>query len=174
MNIKNVVTLSVLLIFSICTIVLAAGNFPTDDQIAKIVTTTNDGEIAMAKLAEGKATNSDVKNFAKHMIKDHEKNNSKTAKLAKKLKLTPTENDKSKEMKSEASSRLENLQNLNGKEFDMAYISAQISAHQKVLNDLDSVLIPGARNERLKKQLEKTRSTVAKHLEHAKQIQTEL
>jgi putative membrane protein len=77
-------------------------------------------------------------------------------------------------MKSEASSRLENLQNLNGKEFDMAYISAQISAHQKVLNDLDSVLIPGARNERLKKQLEKTRSTVAKHLEHAKQIQTEL
>lgn len=163
-----------ILVFSIGTIVLFAADFPTDEQIAKIVTTTNDGEIAMAKLAEEKATNKEVKKFAEHMAKDHSKNNKAAMKLSRKLNMTPIENQASTEVRANDEKALASLQALNGPDFDRSYMAMQVNAHQKVLNDLDNVLIPGAKNEKLKKQLEKTRAKVAEHLEHAKEVQAKL
>jgi putative membrane protein len=174
MTLKNILALTSLLIFSIGTAVISAADFPSDEQITKILTTTNDGEISMAKLAEKKAENKDVKKFAKEMVKDHGKNNKKTMKLSKKMDMAPEENQKAGELRSESEKNMASLQNLSGKEFDKAYMSMQVQAHQKVLNDLDTTLIPGAKNEKLKKQLEKTRSTVAEHLDKAKEISQKL
>ena len=174
MSLKNISILMGVLVFSIGALALMAADFPTDEQIAKIVTTTNDGEIAMAKLAEDKATNKDVKKFAEHMVKDHSKNNKSAMKLSRKLNMTPTETQASIDTRANDEKALASLQALNGVEFDRSYMSMQVNAHQKVLNDLDNVLIPGAKNAKLKKELEKTRKKVAEHLEHAKEVQAKL
>lgn len=174
MTLKNILALISILVISIGTAVISAADFPSDEQITKILTTTNDGEISLAKLAEKKAESKDVKKFAKEMVKDHAKNNKKTLKISKKMDMAPEENPKAGELRAETEKNMAALQNLSGKEFDKAYISMQVQAHQKVLNDLDTTLIPAAKNEKLKKQLEKTRSTVAEHLDEAKKISTKL
>lgn len=170
MTLKNILAFCSLLILAISAPLVSAADMPTDEQITKILTTNNDGEIAMAKMAEKKAESKDVKKFAKEMAKDHGKNNKKTMKVAKKLDMVPEDNPKAAEIKREAEQNMAQLQNLSGKEFDRTYMNIQVQAHQKTLNDLDSTLIPAAKDEKLKKELEKTRKVVAEHLEDAKEI----
>lgn len=170
MTLKNILPFCSLLILTISAPLVSAADMPTDEQITKILTTNNDGEIAMAKMAEKKAENKDVKKFAKDMAKDHGKNNKKAMKVAKKLDMVPEDNPKAAEIKREAEQNMAQLQNLTGSEFDKTYMNIQVQAHQKTLNDLDSTLIPAAKDEKLKKELEKTRKVVAEHLEDAKEI----
>jgi len=172
MTLKNIIAFFSLFILAIGS--AFGANAPSDEQITKIITTNNDGEITLAKLAEKKAENKDVKKFAKEMVKDHSKNNKKTMKLSKKMDMAPEDNEKATELKAESDKQLAELQNLSGKDFDKAYMSMQIQAHQKTLNDLDTTLIPSAKNEKLKKELEKTRKTVAEHLDDAKEISQKL
>lgn len=174
MNSKHLGRYLALFFFSIFTIFIFAADIPTDDQIVKILTTTNDGEVAQAKLARTNAKSKQVKNFANHMIKEHSNNNAKSLKLAKRIKLSPEANETSMTLKKNSDEAIAKLKDLKGEEFDKAYMDLQIEEHGKVLSNLDTTLIPSAKNEKLKKMLEKTRTTVAKHLDDAKKIKTEL
>lgn len=174
MKTKKPLTYSILFIFSLFSIFVIAADYPTDEQIAKMIMTADNGEVDMAKMAKEKTQNKVVKKFADHMIKDHSKNTEKTKSLTKKLKITPTENELSTEKKVEIDREMARLQKLSGSEFDREYIMTQIAMHEKTLNDLDITLIPAAKDKKLKKSLEKTRSTVAKHLEDARKIQSHL
>ena len=61
----------------------------TDAQILAFAATANAGEVQEGQLAEHKATNPAVKNFAKLMVTDHTKMLADTRALEKKLAITP-------------------------------------------------------------------------------------
>jgi putative membrane protein len=172
MTLKNILAFLSLLILSL-SVALAVGT-TSDEQITKILTTSNDGEIALGKLAEKKAESKNVKKFAKEMVKDHSKHNKHTNKLSKKMDMKSEDSARASVLKEESDKQMAELEKLSGKEFDKAYMNAQIEAHQKTLTDLDQTLIPSAKNKKLKKELEKTRKTVAEHLDDAKEIAQKL
>lgn len=151
-----------------------AAHNPNDSQITRLMERTNDGEVKLANLAKKNSKNSEIHAFADHMIKDHTDNNAVAKKIAEKNKIAPEENNRSKEMKNAGDQAFIKLKDLKGKEFDVMYIRNQIETHQKVLQDLDSDLIPSAKNTELKAMLQETRAKVAQHLEHAKKIQDSL
>jgi putative membrane protein len=150
----------------------AAG--PTDAQIAHIVVTANQVDIDAGKLAQSKGKSSDVKMFGKMMVTDHTGVNKQAVALAKKLNVTPEDNPTSQSLKQGGADNVKNLKGLKGAEFDKAYIDHEVAYHQAVLDAVDKVLIPNAKNAELKGLIEKVRPAFVAHLEKAKSIQAKL
>ena len=148
----------------------AAAQAPNDAQIAHIVVTANQVDIDAGKLASSMATNADVKAFGAMMVTDHTGVNKAATDLAGKLKVTPEDNATSKSLKAGGDKNVTHLKTLKGAAFDKAYIDHEVAYHQQVLDALDKVLIPNAKNEELKTLLVKTRPAFVAHLEHAKKV----
>jgi putative membrane protein len=146
----------------------------TDAEIVAVTSTANNGEIEMAQLASKTATNADVKNFAAMMITQHRDMETKGKALAAKAKITPADNEASTALKSDVQSTLTNLKTQKGKEFDKAYMEAQVKAHRDVLNMFDNKLLPNAQNGELKTLLTDARGHVATHLAKAEEISKKL
>ena len=146
---------------------------PTDAEIAHIVVTSDQIDINAGKAAQDKTQNSKVKSFAASMVRDHSLVTKQAENLAKKLKLSPQDNDTSKTLKANADSNLATMNNLKGDAFDKAYIDQEVAFHQVVLESLDKTLIPNAKNKQLKALLVKTRPTIEAHLKHAKSLQAD-
>jgi putative membrane protein len=143
----------------------------TAPQIVAIVTAANDADIAAGKVASEKATNDQVKTFAKRMVTDHGASNQQVSALATQLRITPEPNPGSQQIRETADRSLASLRTLSGAEFDRAYIANEVAFHQAVLDALTKTLIPSARNAELKALLAQTRVVVDSHLNLAKQIQ---
>ena len=153
--------------------VFAAAN-PTDPEIAHIVVTANSIDVSAGKYAESHAKNKEVKEFAKRMVTDHTGVNKQAVALAKKLHVTPKNNEISKSLEAGAKENMANLKSKKGKDFDRAYIDHEVAYHQAVLDTIDQTLVPNAQNEELKALIVKVRPAIEAHLEHAKKIQKEM
>src|SRR5213594_2612703 len=126
---------------------------PSDPQIAGIVVAADQIDIDAGKLAKSRTKNKQVSEFAQLMITDHTAVNKQASALAKKLGVTPEDSATSKTLK--------------GAAFDKAYTDNEVAYHQQVLDAIDKVLIPSAKNAELKDLITKARPTMAAHLEHA-------
>lgn len=142
-----------------------------DAQIASIVVTANQVDIDAGQLAASRATNDEVKKFARLMVTDHTGVNKAATDLAAKLKVTPQDNPTSQSLKADGEKSLRHLKTLNGAAFDKAYIDREVAYHQQVIDALDKTLIPGAANQELRALLVKVRPAFVAHLEHAKRLQ---
>lgn len=147
---------------------------PSDPQIAGIVVTANQIDVDAGKLAKSRTKNKQVSEFAQLMITDHTAVNQQAGALAKKLGVTPADSYTSKSLKSGASQNIANLKGLKGAAFDKAYVDHEVVYHQAVLDAVDKVLIPSAKNAELKDLLVKVRPAFVAHLDHAKMIQSSL
>src|SRR5262245_32943800 len=147
---------------------------PTDPQIAMIVVTADNVDIAAGKLAAKKSTNPKVKEFAESMVRDHTSVNKQATDLAKKLNLTPEQSPTSQSLKSDGDKMLTKLRGLKGAEFDKAYIDNEVTYHEAVIKALDETLIPNAKNSDLKALLESGKPIFVSHLDHAKEVQSSL
>ncbi|HEY2435098.1 MAG TPA: DUF4142 domain-containing protein [Vicinamibacterales bacterium] len=147
---------------------------PNDAQIASIVVTANQVDIDAGKLAESKASNADVKQFAKLMVTDHTGVNKQATELVTRLHVTPQDNDTSKSLKDGGDKNLATIKTLKGAAFDKAYVDHEVAYHQAVLDTIDKTLIPNASNADLKALLVKVRPAIAAHLEHAQHLQASL
>jgi putative membrane protein len=156
------------------TAAFAQSGAPNDAQIAGIVVAANSVDIDAGKQAKSKAQNKEVKDFALHMITDHTGVNKQATALVKKLKVTPEESETSQSLKEGGAKTLSKLKGLKGAEFDKAYVDNEVAYHQSVLDAIDKVLIPNAKNTELKALLTKTRPVIDDHLQHAKNIQTSM
>jgi len=152
----------------------AARTALSDAEIAAIASTANQIEIDQAKIARQQSKNKDVQAFADMMIKDHQQAMADASALLRKLDITPQENDATSEMLAESVTTSTKLASLRGDDFDRYYANSQIEAHQKVLDDLDEMLIPGADNTQLKNLLEVARPMVADHLAAAQTLAKQL
>ena len=142
-----------------------------DAQIASIVVTANQVDIDAGQLAASRATNDEVKKFARLMVTDHTGVNRAATDLAAKLQVTPQDNPTSQSLKADGEKSLTHLKTLTGAAFDKAYIDREVAYHQQVIDALDKTLIPAATNEELKALLVKVRPAFVAHLEHAKRLQ---
>jgi putative membrane protein len=150
-----------------------AGN-PTDPQIAHIVKSANDVDIDTAKIAKRKTKNEDVKTFAQEMINDHKKSNEQVKDLAKKLHIKAEDNAASKDLEKNGKDWEKELKSKKGDDFDKSYVSHEVQFHEQVLKDIDTLLVPGAKNPELKSLLQQTRGVVEGHLNHARHLETAL
>ena len=159
-------------------LLLAAGaafaQAPNDAQIAHIVVTANQVDIDAGKLAQSKSSNKDVKAFGKMMVTDHTGVNKQAGALVKKLGVKPEDNDTSKSLAQGGKDNVAALKKLKGKEFDKAYVDHEVAYHQQVLDAIDKVLIPNAKNAELKDLIVKVRPAIDAHLQHAKMLQSKL
>jgi len=147
---------------------------PSDPQIAGIVVTADQIDIDAGKLAKSHTKNKEVSKFAQQMITDHTAVNKQAGALAKKLGVKPEDSPTSQSLKTGAAENTKNLKGLKGAAFDKAYVDHEVGYHQQVLDAIDKLLIPSAKNAELKDLIVKVRPAIAAHLDHAKMIQSDL
>jgi len=146
----------------------------TDASIADIAVTADAIDSAAGKFALEKSKTKAVRDFAQTMVRDHSAVNQKAVALAQRLGVTPADNDVSKQLKDGADQAHDQLADLNGAEFDRAYMDREIAYHQSVLDALDNSLIPGAQNAELKQFLSSIRPNFEAHLKRARAVRQEL
>jgi putative membrane protein len=151
-----------------------SGTKLNDAQIAMIAVTANAVDVDAGKAALKKTTSDSVKHFAEMMIRDHSTVIKQATDLAKKLGVTPEDNETSRTLKSDGKTTREKLNNLSGAAFDKAYVDNEVAYHEAVLSVLDKTLIPNTSNAELKKLLETARPIISSHLDHAKMVQQSL
>jgi len=139
----------------------------SDEQIAAVTDAANSAEIEQAKLAESKSKDAGVKRFAAMMIAHHGAAKAKQAKL----KLKPAESSVSTSLQADAAGTLDALKSDKGKDFDKAYIAAQVDGHRKVLDTINAKLLPNVKNAELKAYLDEIKPRVEQHLKEAKRLQ---
>ncbi|MGN7998589.1 DUF4142 domain-containing protein [Sphingomonas sp. 22176] len=102
----------------------------TGQDFANTVAASDAYEIAAGKLAQQKATASDLKSFGKQMVEDHTKSTAMLKAAAGKASpaITPAP-----AMTDEQQANLKTLESATGSQFDTAYKSQQVAAHQKAL-----------------------------------------
>lgn len=164
-----------IVLFTLIAFMLSSYAFAlSDGEIAEIMMTANKAEIDAAKVAKSKASDGSVKDFAHHMIDEHESNQKDGKKITKDEKIKSKSNDEAKNLKKNAKDDLADLKKKKGLDFDRAYIDGQVNMHQQLLSDLDEKLIPQAQNPQFKTFLTETRTHVEQHLAKAKEIQATL
>ena len=146
----------------------------TDPQIAHIVVTADDLDIANAKQALQKSQNADVQRFAHRMIADHGSVTDQAVALAKKLKITPEDNPTSKSLKDAQDANRTKLDALNGADFDKAYADNEAAYHKVVDDALSNTLIPDAQNAELKSLLQSGLKIFQDHLRDAQNMVKQL
>ena len=113
-------------------------------------------EVAMGRVAEKNASDSQVKNFGARMVKDHSKANEDLKTIAKEEKVEwPAEKEAGK-WKS-----------------DKDYMDAMVKDHEKDLSAFEKEAKDGS-DPRVKSFADKTAKTVREHLEMAKEIDAKL
>jgi len=150
----------------------AAGQL-SDANIVALLDEANMADSASGAYAVGKATNPDVKAFAKLMMGEHHALRAQGQKLAKQLNVTP-EMPADDPLKPAAASEMAALKAApKGAQFDRTYIEQEIGIHQAVL-DLAGKAHDAAENEQLKKLIEQAKPVIEKHLDRAQEIQKKL
>lgn len=98
----------------------------SDQQFVTKAAQSSIAEVEIGKLAEQKATNEQVKQFAQRMVQDHTKANTELQQLAQTRNITiPSD------MGDKYRAEFNNLSGLSGTEFDKAYMARMVEAHQE-------------------------------------------
>jgi putative membrane protein len=145
----------------------------SDANIAALLDHANAADSSAGAVASKKATNAQVKQFAKMMMADHHQLRKQGADLAKKLGLTPQPpaDDPVTPLAKQEMDALEAAE--KGIDFDRTYIQQEITAHQAVL-DLANQAHGSADNPELKALIEQSRPLIENHLKQAQAIEKEL
>jgi putative membrane protein len=144
-----------------------------DDNAIAVLIVLNKNEINAGKEALKKSKNSTVREFAKHMEKQHTANLNDTLKVMRKIHASDKPTTESKDLKEKGKKELTELSSLKGAEFDKAYINAMVKGHEDALQLAES-LASKVNNKALKEHLEATATTIKHHLEMAKEAQSKI
>jgi putative membrane protein len=142
----------------------------SDANIAAIVVTANTIDIQYADLALAKSQDTDVRQFATMVKRDHQSVNEAADALVTRLGVTPEMNSVAFDLRDDAETKRLTLRDFEGFAFDSAYAANEIAYHTTVLGAIDNALIPSAQNAELKALLVAVRPAVAAHLEHAREL----
>ena len=145
----------------------------TDANIVALLDEANMADSASGAYAIGKATDADVKGYAKLMMGEHHALRVQGQQLAKRLNVTP-ESPADNPLKPAVASEMAALRAApKGAQFDRTYIEQEIGIHKAVI-DLAEKAHGAAQNAELKKLIEQAKPVLEKHLERAEEIQKKL
>lgn len=126
-------------------------------------------EIELGKLAQAKATNAEVKEFAKMMIDEH-------TKASEELKAAAGKKNVSLPMALTEDGQ-EAVKDLNdekpGMDFDKKYVDMMVDGHEKTIDKMEKAS-ESAKEEDVRMWAANMLPTLRKHLEHAKSLQEKL
>lgn len=147
----------------------------SDGQILNILTVVDGGEVDQAQVAQKKAADARVQDFAQRMIKQHTQSRQKGEKLSQTARISLSDSAEAAKLRAGSAEVMDDLSDEQaGDDFDKLYIKKQADQHAEVLDLLDRRLIPSATNASLKNQLVNTRTMVSLHLSQARDLQQDL
>jgi putative membrane protein len=142
-----------------------------DPDIANVIHEVNAGEIAAGKIAQTKASNADVKAYAREMVTAH------TALDKKGVKITGETGASTAALRDSVVSAnkalSDQLQSESGTAFDRVYVDGQVVGHQNTLNFLQQAQNQ-AQNADLKQMISAAIPDVQKHLDRARALQSKV
>ncbi|HKQ31370.1 MAG TPA: DUF4142 domain-containing protein [Burkholderiales bacterium] len=124
-------------------------------------------EIELANLAQKKAKTESVRQFAEHLLTDHQQANEKLKALASQKNIALP-----KDLDAKHKVERDKLAALDGPEFEKAYIEAMIKDHRKAVNDFQTAA-KRTQDEDLKTFASETEPKLREHLEHAQKLQSQ-
>lgn len=136
------------------------------DALAMLVA-VDEHELAAADQAIGKQVTGKVRDYADMMKIDHARNLADTTRLGAANSTAPAV----QALKDKGEADLRALGAHTGATYEKAYIDAMVRGHTEVLALLDATLLPAATDDNVRQHFTATRATVAKHLQHAQDIQ---
>ena len=104
------------------------------------------------------------------MINDHNAVIEKAVALAKKLGVTPKDNDVVKNCLL-TPKKQRNLESKSGEAFNKAYVDNEVAYHKAVIDAVEGLLIPETDNAELKALLQNVVPALKAHLGHAEMLQ---
>jgi putative membrane protein len=145
----------------------------TEPNIVALLDEANQADSAAGAYALTKATNPEVKAFAKLMMGEHHALRAQGQQLAQKLNVTP-EPPANDPVQAAAQSEMAALRAVpKGPQFDRTYIEQEIAIH-KALLDLAEKAHGATQNQELKALIEKAKPVIEKHQDLAEEIQKKL
>ncbi len=127
-------------------------------------------EVSLARLAQQKAANRQVKDFAMMMIRDHQRTAADLKMLASHVHIDMSKVDADTD---HGKATHERLTKLSGMEFDREYMKAMIEDHERAVRDADDKA-DDADNDHVRQWAARALPTLEKHLEMAKDIRRSL
>ncbi|HJQ11216.1 MAG TPA: DUF4142 domain-containing protein [Gemmatimonadaceae bacterium] len=149
-----------------------SGNW-SDANIVAMLDEANAADSSAGSVAATKGTAAAVRDFGRRMMRDHHQLRTEGAALAKKLNVTPAapSDDPVPGMAQDETNTLNST--AKGKDFDKAYIDAEVNAHKAVL-DLATKAAAQTQNAELKNLIQKAAPVIQGHLDKAESIQKTL
>ncbi|PJJ83262.1 DUF4142 domain-containing protein [Mucilaginibacter auburnensis] len=143
------------------TSVAGPGIAVVEDDSKFVVDAANGGmtEVELGKLAQQKATNAKVKEFASMMVMDHSKANEELMALAKAKNITLPDS-----VSSESKSMMKSLSEKTGADFDKAYVNEMVDDHKKDVSKFESAS-KNLKDPELKAFVDKTLPVLKGHLD---------
>lgn len=139
-----------------------------------ITIASDEHEIAASELARSKKVSAPVASYADMMIKEHTAHMEKARALEGSAGVQVGTGPMVASLRTESETARNRLNGMEGQDFERAYVEEMVNSHQKTLTMLESQLIPAAQNQALRDFLTQTRDTVAKHVEAARQLQSQV
>lgn len=146
----------------------------TEARILGTLIALNKDESSIAALAERKALNPAVKNYAAWLLRGHTQDLQETQNVSQRLGLVPENGKAAMMLERKGKYVYASLNRLNGQMFDKTFIHDIIKGHVAALHLIDKKLLPATSSPLLKRYLENLRMMVADHLQRAKAIQQQM
>ena len=141
---------------------------PSSKQFLEKMAKGSQGEVQLAQMAESKASNQQVKDFAKKLEQDHTQLNQQMQSAFSQYGMSMPQ-----PMTQQQQQLQSRLQNMSGSQFDHAFINAAVKEHTKDVQEVQHHL-QTAQNDQVKQLLQQALPVLQQHLQTAKQLQSQL
>lgn len=143
----------------------------TNGELVGFVNAYNDAEVEMGQMAQTKATDPQVRDFAKRIIGEHRALKTEATSTAQRLNVSPVVPKADEDLLEDHRNGMRDLNaKAKGKEFDEAFLEHEISMHKKVLDEVEDALGRN-RNQEIRPLLEKARDGLRAHLTAAEELE---
>jgi len=124
--------------------------------------------VKLGELAQQKASNAEVKQFAQQLVQEHKKANSELEQIAAAQNATPPQELKSKHQKA-----YDKLSKLSGDEFDKAFMKQMVQDHQAAVKLFERAS-KNVADPQVKQFASSTLPKLQNHLEEARRLQDDV
>jgi putative membrane protein len=135
-----------------------------DQKFVEFASTNDQFEIQAARLAERNAQDDQIKQMARQIAQDHQQSSRQLQQAAQQAGIQV-----SQQLKPWQQSKLQELQQMQGQEFDKAWLYGNVGGHTVAVLKFRDEAREG-QNEQIKQFAQQTLPTLQKHLQHAQEM----
>lgn len=125
-------------------------------------------EILAAEIARRKLLSQPVADYAKTLFDEHSAHRARSEEIRRAILAEAVEPDELKPVSAAREAAREQLEDLDGEQFETAYLDARVKEHAEAIAVIDRRLLALAKNDDVVAHLRATRGHLAAHLERAK------